>query len=504
MRRKISRKIGRKISRKIGRKISRKIGRKIRRKIGRKIGRKKKYNIRKISKKKFKGGAEPIVMTSEMTSEMTSSIDINNKIKVSYTQLGASGGYGEIFKVTNIIKDGVQIPADGIVLKKLNETPENVSIDDLNKILYVLSLNTDLPPTILGIFCLNDTHEEDESNNNINMRALVARTAGEENQMKTFIPRSPEGLKKVGWGQLDTTERDKYCPSAESNCFFMKKLKYDINVYKSLSYIKKNIEKVNLVKNKNINIKTLFTSLIELYKYNLLCLDIRPQNVMYDENGTLYIIDPDGFIHYKDTEYKFPHLNFIPLNPSTLLYMPSLYTVITPTGDSVSRQGHSLRKINIFLSSLYLLMKLFMVDIYYNFDVIDLKVKFVREADSAAREVGTIDWLKWISLVAGKGANLVNSITDDIEREIEVAAEKMWYHIITENIILKDYSPKHVFNHRTNKCLNSITEQSIQTLFKAIIDYNLDKDILGNTSITTKNNQIITNLTELIDAIPSA
>ena len=76
----------RKISRKIGRKISRKISRKI----GRKNGRKKKYNIRKISKKKFKGGAEPIVMTSEMTS----SIDINNKIRVSYTQLGASGGYG--------------------------------------------------------------------------------------------------------------------------------------------------------------------------------------------------------------------------------------------------------------------------------------------------------------------------------------------------------------------------------------------------------------------------
>jgi hypothetical protein len=439
------------------------------RKIVSKMRRKKNYKLSKKYKiKKFKGGA--LESTVESTAVMTSSINSNNKIKVSYTPLGAGGSYGDLYKVTKLssVNDiEINLPSGGIVFKKLKKTP-SLKYDYLIQVIKILELNNNLidHPYLKGIFCLKDSADSflGESESLTSMGFLLGK------KLPSFM---------MDWNPLDTTQfnsdnsansvNDKYC-NETSNCFFMKQLKADI-----VKYDKKYD---NVIENKNSNIQNLFTKLIELYNKDLLCLDIKPDNIMYDNDGKLYIIDPDGFFHFNSLsnesgEITYEQLESVPITPNLVSYMPSLYIKL---GKDDVRHIKPLRKINIFLSSLYLLMKLLLVNIYYNSDELSLKISLQSPNPPKITIFALVTYIM-------RSENTLNLNPFEYT--------ELFIKIFTPNSISLKGQPQ----------IKDLGEENIKQLFETIIRLNYDEGILNNNTTEERDTAIISELEGLIASI---
>lgn len=438
------------------------MNRKMSRKKVSKMSRKRLKKIMSRKRKKLKGGSDV----------MTSSINSNNTIKVSYTPLGAGGSYGDLYKVTKLtsINDiEINLPPSGTVFKKLKYTP-TLKYDYLIQLLKTLELNENLKsyPYLKGIFCLNESTDFSNADSLTSMGFLLGKNL--PSFMLLLKPIDSTQFKISNKPNSSNVVKDKYCKDESFNCFFMKQLKSDILKYKK--------QDLNVIDHKNYNIKNLFTKLITLYKKDLLCLDIKPDNIMYDEIGRLYIIDPDGFFNYNsltnmDGKITYEQIDKVPITPNLVSFMPSLYIKLD---EGEERKDKPLRKINIFLASLYLLMKILLVDIYYNSDEKNLK----------------------ISLASSKPPQITifALVTHILQSLNTVSLNSFDYYELFKTI----FTPESISLLGQPKIIDS-NESKIKKLFEQIIRLNYDEGILNNNTIDERDNAIIRELESLIKAI---
>jgi hypothetical protein len=412
---------------------------------------------------------------NEFTHEMIhyDSENDNNKFIVSSILLGR-GSFGSIYNVTKIELNGnlIELDNNGIVFKKLNKTP-NISNEDLQTVLETLDLNTK-QPDLKGIFCLKDKGNPitNTMNPKQNREESIHRQTMNDVSHWTSNRNSSDNslsLSAIGWfGQnlIDSNwalsrqnseiqnrfnminhnisnlnnSNNGYCKKdMGNNCFFMTKL-HPISSYNVDSNIKSHI-------------KNIFKKLIDLYEKDLLCLDIKHENIMYNDNG-IYIIDPDGFFNYSSLNKKINGItydilfsastgNLIPTSVKEFIFMPSLYI-------KYGRIPQPLRKINIFLSSMYLLMKIFIVNIYNN-DIQNLIIPGLKEINKSKKKA---------------------------VKEDDLAEVAFKYYNNLNNHKLKKINLKKLYS----KILKKIIDTDIKAFFEAIIRFNYDDNILNNNT----------------------